>query len=241
MPHQLSNQLSIISTAYNEEENIKFFFDECERIRQFAGETLPLILVNNGSKDHTLQRMKGQLSRVDNVRIINNPSGNGYGSGIQAALKNMSTQYALIFPTDLQYSTFDAKRVIDKFLMLSSVEKSHICILTYRYNRKDSIYNRIRGWLWRHIVCILLKLPHYLDPASQLRLICRDCSLNISEESFLWDIIQTKQSNEKISPTNVISVTLHPRIRGVSSLKRFMFRDEFFAFKKLLDIRHDMN
>ena len=241
MSQNIADKITIISTAYNEEESLENFFEACNSIRKILEIEFPIVLVNNGSTDLTLTILNAFASRSRKVTVIDNPHGKGYGDGINAAIEKVMTPYVLILPSDLQFSAADATKVIKHFIELYNFKEQHLNILTFRKRRLDSIYNRIRGQIWKLFLRSLFRLPRALDPASQLKLICTDCCSNISESSFLWDVVQSISSCASASKAEVVPVTLYARAHGNSSLKGSPMENELLAFRRLMAIRKEMS
>ena len=63
-------KISLVVPCYNEEEVIKIFYDEIQKIKKdFEDVSFEIIFVNDGSKDKTLDLMR-ELSKNDDVRYI---------------------------------------------------------------------------------------------------------------------------------------------------------------------------
>ena len=77
--------LSLIIPCFNEEENIPYVAKKLEKIIQ--KNLYEVILVDNGSKDKTLEKLNHFFKDFNNVRILSIPKNEGYGNGILKGLE----------------------------------------------------------------------------------------------------------------------------------------------------------
>jgi len=61
---------SIIAPVYNEEGNIQPLYDRISAVMEALGEPWELIMVNDGSQDHSLQLMRELQARAPQVRVL---------------------------------------------------------------------------------------------------------------------------------------------------------------------------
>lgn len=97
----MSDTLYIVSSAYNETNNIIEFVDEWyPLLAQYGNEKSRLVIINDGSKDDTLLKLKKLEQSHENLVIIDKPN-EGHGpsliKGYQYAIKHRADY---IFQTD---------------------------------------------------------------------------------------------------------------------------------------------
>lgn len=96
-------QLSIVVPCYNEEDCINALYDRlCEAARAAVGEDFEIVLVDDGSRDHTWRiiRALGETdSRVCAVRLSRN---HGHQIALSAGLDQCRGELILIIDADLQ-------------------------------------------------------------------------------------------------------------------------------------------
>ena len=94
-------KLDIIVPTYNEEGNVKEFYNKCEE--ELKGIKHTYIFINDGSDDKTLDKLK-ELYKTDedNIKIISFSRNFGKEAAIYAGLKNSKSDYACIIDADLQ-------------------------------------------------------------------------------------------------------------------------------------------
>ena len=102
-------KLSILMAAYNEENTIARAIDEILKIDCPC--EIELIVVDDGSTDAT----PILLSRVNDprVRVLRQPSNQGKGAALLAAMSLATGTHALPFDADLEYEAGDISRVIE--------------------------------------------------------------------------------------------------------------------------------
>jgi glycosyltransferase involved in cell wall biosynthesis len=225
-----------VSTAYNESDNLYDLFRLIEEIRLHFGFCFPAIIVDNESKDGSYEKMREIASQSRGYSVVKNSDSMGYGDGVRFGLENSESEMTLVLPSDLQYSAADCISVIDTYLANSSNEASP-SVLTFRRQRLDSKYNRVRGFIWRHFCCWILKIPRNYDPASQLKLIPTMVGLKCESHNFIWDIESTYTIVSNYNSNLVVDVCLYQRTKGKSTLSASIFVAEFRALKSLLSLR----
>ena len=62
--------LAIIVPCYNEQEALPLFYKEATRVLEKLNYDYKLLLVNDGSKDHTLEIMKSIAQKDEHVRYL---------------------------------------------------------------------------------------------------------------------------------------------------------------------------
>lgn len=231
--------LTIVSSFYNEENGVDSFFLGLRNCLQSHND-VQVILVNNGSTDETLRELHSHVKETSAINVFDNPTPGGYGQGVNFGVSQSVTSYVLILPSDLQFQFEDVGRLISTARMLSSnFESKHINIFSKR-KRLDGPFASVRGKIWALIVDLFLKIPHELDPASQLKLLCRCCIPDIASTDFMWDLELSYKMNIDGKIQDVLEVNFRPRTTGKSSVAIFPIRTEIVALKKLMTLSKNM-
>jgi glycosyltransferase involved in cell wall biosynthesis len=233
------SELTIVSSARNERENVDLFVELVRELRIHFAYPIKVVIVDNGSSDGTYQKLSEISNSLMGFRAVRNETPGGYGDGIGLALSLCQTKYALIVPSDLQYRTQDCIKVLEAFLGLNS-SSSSVAIFTFRRNRFDSAFARKRGEIWRYLCIKMLRLPSYFDPASQLKILPIDISMNCKSHNFIWDIESTWRVYNFQASIFMVDVTLYDRTKGESSLSAIFFVSELVALRSLITLRRQL-
>lgn len=95
-------KLSLVVPCYNEQDNVRPFFDACqETFRDFEGE-LELVFVNDGSRDNTWSELKRLYEAETGVKLINFSRNFGKEAAMYAGLGEATGDYVTIIDADLQ-------------------------------------------------------------------------------------------------------------------------------------------
>jgi dolichyl-phosphate beta-glucosyltransferase len=103
--------LSIIIPAYNEEKNIEGTLSEIEAYLSNKDFTYEVILIDDGSVDHTVKKAHSFEGRINNFRIIESRPNRGKGYVIRKAMLEADGEYILFMDADNSTSI----KELDKF------------------------------------------------------------------------------------------------------------------------------
>lgn len=117
--------LSIIIPSYN----MECYLSQClDSLICTSMKDLDIIVVNDGSKDATLEIANRYVSQYPNsIRVIDKPNGN-YGSCINAALKNVKGKYVKVLDADDSFMTSN----LDEFIEYLKQVDSDLVISNYQ-------------------------------------------------------------------------------------------------------------
>ena len=169
-------KISIIVPCYNEQESIKLFFEEAERVKNqdFQYEEFEYIFVDDGSKDNTLQKIKELANAHENVRYISFSRNFGKESAMLAGLDEATGDYITLMDADLQDPPSLLKKMFDMIK-----QEGYDCIATRRINRKGeppirSFFAKCFYKLINHISDVEM-----VDGARDFRLMTKQMAENI--------------------------------------------------------------
>jgi polyisoprenyl-phosphate glycosyltransferase len=103
---------SIVAPAYNEERNLLLLYTRVAQVMDNLGEDWELILVNDGSRDATLEVMMGLRARDPRVAIINLSRNFGKEIATTAGLDHAHGDAVIVVDADLQ----DPREVIPELV-----------------------------------------------------------------------------------------------------------------------------
>ncbi len=94
--------LSIVAPVYNEEGNIPRLYAEIKRVMDQFDSAWELVLVNDGSRDHSLQEMMAVHDADPRVRIVNFARNFGHQTAVTAGMDFAAGDAVVLIDADLQ-------------------------------------------------------------------------------------------------------------------------------------------
>lgn len=190
--------LSVIVPCYNEEENVRDFYDElCKNTDFFEkkGIVLEILYVDDGSKDKTVSEVKKLCAEDARVRLVSFSRNFGKEAAIYAGLQKCRGDLAVLMDADLQ----DPPSLLPE--MYSYIEQGYDSVATRRVNRKGEPL--IRSFFARMFYRLMNRISRteIVDGARDYRLMTRqvvDAILSMSEYNrftkgiFGWVGFETK-------------------------------------------------
>ena len=165
-------KLSVIVPCFNEQETLQDYYDAISKVREtLLGKEceLQVILVDDGSKDKTLAKMKELSGQCSWIRYISFTRNFGKEAAIYAGLTHAEGEYVSLMDVDLQ----DPPELIPEMLDIIR-QGEYDCVGTRRVNRKGeppirSFFARMFYKLMNHISDVEI-----VDGARDFRLMKRD-------------------------------------------------------------------
>lgn len=173
--------LSVIVPCYNEEENIRDFYDELMKNESFFRNRdmdVEILYIDDGSKDRTVENVK-KLAREDGrVHLVSFSRNFGKEAAIYAGLQKAKGDYAVMMDCDLQ----DPPSLLPE--MFRYIDEGYDSVATRRVTRKGEPL--IRSFFARMFYRIINKISRteIVDGARDYRLMTRqvvDSILAMSE------------------------------------------------------------
>jgi len=107
--------LTIVIPVYNEQESLDMFLPEV--IEHCKSEGYHLVIVNDGSKDNSLNILNSLQSKSDfDFTIISHKLNKGYGGALKTGIINSSTDYLITIDADGQHYLEDVDLLFQKTL-----------------------------------------------------------------------------------------------------------------------------
>jgi len=173
--------ISIVCPCYNEEAVLPLYYAAMQervfsRLPEYAFE---LILINDGSKDGTLNILRGLAQKDERVKYISLSRNFGKESAMYAGLKNAKGDFVCVMDCDLQ----DPPEMILEMLRRLNEENCD-CVATRRVTRKGE--PKIRSAFARAFYRIINRISdtEFVDGARDFRLMRRcvvDAVLELGE------------------------------------------------------------
>lgn len=173
--------ISVIVPCYNEEENIRDFYNELMKNASFfeEKELVPeIIYVDDGSKDGTVKEVKELAKEDSRVHLVSFSRNFGKEAGIFAGLEKSTGDYVVMMDADLQ----DPPSLLPE--MYSYIEEGYDSVATRRVSRKGE--PMIRSFFARKFYKLINRMSktEIVDGARDYRLMTRqfaDAVLSMKE------------------------------------------------------------
>ena len=162
-------KLTLIVPCYNEEEALPYFYDEVCRVgKELENYEIELLFVNDGSKDNTLNVIKGFAEKDDRVKYVSFSRNFGKEGAMYAGFCNASGDLVAVMDADMQ----DPPSLLPKMLQLIE-SGEYDSVATRRVTRKGE--PKIRSFFARMFYKIMGKISDadIVDGARDFRLMKR--------------------------------------------------------------------
>lgn len=130
-------KLSLVAPCYNEEANVKRFFDAVKTAFDGKVTDYEIVFVNDGSKDGTYKELKklyDENKKDNNIQVLTFSRNFGKESAMYAGLSNAKGDYVCIIDADLQQRPEVVLEMLDKINSDEDID----CVAAYQENRKES-------------------------------------------------------------------------------------------------------
>ncbi len=143
--------VSAFFPAHNEEGNIAELTKKTLYVLNEICDEYEVIIVNDGSKDRTLEVAK-ELAEIDgHVKVVNHEVNRGYGAAVKSGF--VSAKYEWVFFTD-----GDGQFDVNEIKKLTGLTGDYDVIAGYRINRQDPFHRKLNAKMWSTLVNILFRL-----------------------------------------------------------------------------------
>lgn len=190
--------LSAIVPCYNEEENVRFFYDEFVKNRPFFeanGLEYELIYVDDGSTDGTVSEVKKVIAQDNRVHLISFSRNFGKESAMYAGMQESRGDYVAIMDADLQ----DPPSLLPE--LYGYLQEGYDTAAARRTTRQGE--PPVRSWFARRFYGLINRMSktEIVDGARDYRLMTRqvvDAVLSLAEYNrfskgiFSWVGFRTK-------------------------------------------------
>jgi len=168
---QKKELISIVVPCYNEEESLPLFYAEMCKVMEEMKDVVDfeLILVNDGSRDRTLEISKELSARDARVKYISLSRNFGKESAMYAGLQKAKGDYVATMDADLQ----DPPSLLPTMYADLNTEEGYDCICTRRSTRKGE--PPIRSFFARCFYKFINRISktEFVDGARDFRLMKR--------------------------------------------------------------------
>jgi dolichol-phosphate mannosyltransferase len=167
--------ISVISPVYNEEKLLPEFFQRVCGVLNEQTENWEVILINDGSIDGSLQRMRDFCISEPRVKVLNFSRNFGHQIAITAGLDHASGEANIIMDSDLQ----DPPELISK--MVELWKQGNDVVYAVRQKREgDTLSKRITAGMFYRLMTRIARINLPVD-VGDFRLLSRRAVLSLRE------------------------------------------------------------
>jgi dolichol-phosphate mannosyltransferase len=142
--------LSVVFPVFNEEENVPILLDEIARALDGKGWSYEIIAVDDGSRDRSLEVLRGLKSKYPTLRILTFEKNSGQTAALDAGWRAARGKFVVSLDADLQNDPADIPKMMEE-LQRSGADM----VIGVRVNRQDTwsrkmqskIGNGVRNWI----------------------------------------------------------------------------------------------
>lgn len=163
-------KISVVVPCYNEQEALPIFYEETTKeLCKIPDVTWEFVLVDDGSKDKTLETMQALAEKDEKVKYISFSRNFGKEGAMYAGLENATGDYVVLMDADLQ----DPPSLLGRMVM-EIEENGYDCVGTRRVTRKGE--PPIRSFFARMFYKLINKISktEIVDGARDFRMMKRE-------------------------------------------------------------------
>jgi glycosyltransferase involved in cell wall biosynthesis len=200
-----SPRISVVVPVYNEEENLPVLLREIRETLDPLGQSYEVVFVDDGSRDRSLEVLKGLLPENPMVRVVVFEKNAGQTAAMDAGLRAARGEILVTLDADLQNDPHDIP------LLLAEIGRFDV-VVGYRAIRQDSLVKRItskvgngvRNWLTRERI---------RDTGCSLKAFRREAVARLKLYKGMHRFLPTLCKMEGFTVTEV-KVNHRPRVHG---------------------------
>ncbi|NOG49539.1 MAG: glycosyltransferase family 2 protein [Chloroflexi bacterium] len=138
---------SVVAPVYNEEGNVPRLVSEVARVMESTNEPWELILVNDGSRDKSLDEMRAEAAKNPRIKIVNFARNFGHQVAVTAGIDFATGRAVVLIDADLQ----DPPEVILE--MIERWKAGYEVVYAVRSERKgESWFKRATAKLFYRVI-----------------------------------------------------------------------------------------
>jgi dolichol-phosphate mannosyltransferase len=132
----MSEKLSIVIPAYNEEKNIAKCINELQTtLRDKYEIPYEIIVVNDNSKDDTEEVVRAEMVMDPSVRIVNRTPPGGFGRAVRSGMEAVRGDVVVVYMADLSDSPEDVVAYYRK------IREGYDCVFGSRFIKGSEVQN----------------------------------------------------------------------------------------------------
>jgi glycosyltransferase involved in cell wall biosynthesis len=129
-------RVSVVVPVYNEEENLPVLLREIRETLDPEGLSYEVVFVDDGSRDRSLEVLRGLLPANPMVRVVVFEKNAGQTAAMDAGLRSARGEILITLDADLQNDPHDIP------LLLAQMDRFDVAV-GYRAKRRDSLVKKV--------------------------------------------------------------------------------------------------
>lgn len=202
--------ISVTIPIYNEEDNVPLLYARTRDALDSLGKTWELVLVNDGSRDDSAQRLDAVAAQDSRVRVIHLSRNFGQTAALMAGLDHARGEIIVPMDGDLQNDPADIGS------LLAKLEEGYDVVSGWRKDRKDAAFKRNLPSRIANDLISTVSGVHLHDYGCSLKAYRRTVleGVKLYGEMHRFVPIYAAWNGARVTE---IEVTHHPRIHGESN------------------------
>jgi glycosyltransferase involved in cell wall biosynthesis len=208
-PTRAPPEISVAIPIFNEELNIPILYERIRGSMDALGRSWELILVNDGSRDHSAERLDSVAATDGRVTVIHLSRNYGQTAALMAGLDHARGDIIVPMDGDLQNDPSDIGR------LLAKLEEGFDVVSGWRRDRKDAAFKRNLPSRLANDLISKVSGVHLHDYGCSLKAYRRDVleGVRLYGEMHRFVPIYAAWNGARVGE---IEVTHHPRVHGES-------------------------
>ena len=157
-----SPYLSIVVPVFNEEENLPELLPRLEVAMAAIGKSYEVVLVNDGSRDRSLELLREAAARDPHLVVIDFNRNYGQHSAVFAGFEEARGEIIVTIDADLQNPPEEVGKLVAK------MEEGYDVVGSVRVKRQDSLFRRLASRLVNRVTSMATGV-HLSDYGCMLR------------------------------------------------------------------------
>jgi undecaprenyl-phosphate 4-deoxy-4-formamido-L-arabinose transferase len=216
-------KVSLVVPVFNEEANLDEFLRRVTAVMDSSGRRYELILVDDGSRDRSLEILKTWAARrPDCVRVLELSRNFGQHPAVLAGFRDVTGDVVVTLDADLQNPPEEIPK------LLAKVEEGYDVVGGVRQNRQDSATRRLASAVVNRVTAAITRM-RLTDFGCMLRAYSRDVVEEINRCDEASTFIPALAQSFARRPTEV-EVAHAPRTGGESA----------YSFYRLVRLNFDL-
>jgi len=149
---------SIVIPAYNESERIVRTLDTVLAYIAQQGWTVEIIVVNDGSRDNTVEVIKGYAQKHPSIQLLENPGNRGKGYSVRHGMRHATGDVVLFTDADMSSPISEAPKLFDAIAAGADVAIGSRWLRRELQTTKQPLYRRFFGRCYNGVLRLVLGL-----------------------------------------------------------------------------------